>query len=277
MVVVVVAVVVIETLFPSAFFDGNTKSLFHIPKKTKICLYYPTAKDTHPVSADSRERGDSLSKVRPEAAATTAGLVRPPPPKTSHHHGNCSGFLKQLRALVIKRFLAIRRDTKAWALTFILPVVFILAGLLISKYAASRKYKDEPTLTLGLVHYNKGIMPDANPLPYNAPGNYTFERFGHTTTDAVTEQTSLLTDAGYSPLPLEPMLANSTVDFGSLLLRTRGSHKASRFGAVAFTDLDRGAGTYNFIIFSNFTALHAAPTFANLINQVSAYACCKHS
>jgi hypothetical protein len=47
-------------------------------------------------------------------------------------------FWLQLRALLIKRALCLKRDTKTWLLNFFFPVLLVLTGLLISKYAITR-------------------------------------------------------------------------------------------------------------------------------------------
>ena len=78
-------------------------------------------------------------------------------------------FGTHVQALIKKRAANFKRDKKAWCCTTILPSVFVLAGLLILKFAAPTM--DMAPLLLDLNDYNVDISGEMrNPITFNTKG-----------------------------------------------------------------------------------------------------------
>jgi len=65
------------------------------------------------------------------------------------HESMKTVFMVQFKALLIKRILCLSRDLKMWLLQYILPILLVLTGLLLSKFLIGSK-KDQPNLELSL-------------------------------------------------------------------------------------------------------------------------------
>lgn len=81
-------------------------------------------------------------------------------------------FFVHMRALLEKRAMYFLRDKKAWIFTYIIPFVFLLAGLLIMKYTYPTSYQPPLSMTSVKSQLNKGITVDNLPMLYtNAKNN----------------------------------------------------------------------------------------------------------
>lgn len=75
---------------------------------------------------------------------------------------------------------------------------------------------------------------------------------------------------------MQPVIAPGITyveDFSRYLLETRGSTKASRYGSVAWVDMNSTSNEYLYTVFANYTGLHAAPIFSNLVRACWALEC----
>jgi ATP-binding cassette, subfamily A (ABC1), member 3 len=51
------------------------------------------------------------------------------------------------------------------------------------------------------------------------------------------------------------------------LLETRNKYKASRYGAASWLLVNKTGGQFGYAVHANYTGVHAAPVFANMINS----------
>jgi len=116
--------------------------------------------------------------------------------------------------------------------------------------------------------YNPGITTDINPLYYNTGNNFTTSPWA--TLQPITNQFSIISQIpSYTNLPAvaAPHHVTTTLAMSSYLLSKRNSYQATSYGSITLTQVDTTAHSFGYIIFANYTALHAAPLYTNIINQ----------
>lgn len=74
-------------------------------------------------------------------------------------------FVRHVYAMILKRYLYFSRDTKTWMYQFLLPVLFVTGGVLITLLISF--YVVQPELVLDMNIYNGDINPDHMPYPYS--------------------------------------------------------------------------------------------------------------
>ena len=181
-----------------------------------------------------------------------------------------------MMAMLRKRLLYFRRDIKAWAFQLVMPIFFVLIGLIVQKFVNTIDI-------LNINKYNQGYSSNVLPLPYS--NRSVFSECDKCTPDSVQRQQSFLASArGAANLPLLAVnyeygrAANSTVsplapqtvsDMGHFLLDNEDRYQASTFGAFIFTDIGLGSTgavtALSYLLDTNFTAVHAGPVFSNFL------------
>jgi ATP-binding cassette, subfamily A (ABC1), member 3 len=171
-------------------------------------------------------------------------------------------FIQHMKALLTKRFLYFRRDTKAWGFQFMLPIIFVLAGCLIMHYNVWAP--DQPSIVLSPTDYNTAISSDFLPLPYSAADSVCPVKSDcNTSRYEISGQDYVMNPVFNSAsFPMEPQYdAVSVYNISFMLLKDREEYRASRFGAITFTEVlfnDSGVNSGNFqsvkyVVHGNFT------------------------
>lgn len=185
-------------------------------------------------------------------------------------------FLLHMEAMFQKRALYFTRDTKSWVLQYILPVIFVLAGMAVMYFAVFTR--DQPSITLTIDDYNKGISSNQLPFPYSA-GSYVCPssdngECSEWKMDISGQEVVMQEMVKASNLPLEPGQDIINVyNMSYYLQHNRDDFEASRYGAVTFVAIDnRDENVDNstilnmeYIIHANFTGVHAGPLTSTLI------------
>jgi len=196
-------------------------------------------------------------------------------------------FARHFYALLIKRYLYFQRDKKAWVFTFVVPFLFLLAGMLILKYTKSDF--TQPVKVITPTMYNVGITTNRLPTPYstNALGSSPTPSqtsvfcsssayctaFNPSWADATNGAIAKIKDA--SSNPMLAATSYSIYNTSQYLWNHREKYKASQFGAFTFSngpDASCFSPSYpgwrcnaQYYLHANFTALHAAPLFGMML------------
>ena len=201
-------------------------------------------------------------------------------------------FMRHIVAMVIKRYLYFSRDAKTWIYQLVVPVAFVLAGILI--LVLLNFEPPQPSLPLVATMYNPGIENNHMPMPYtNAaqmcyPCNPLFDPdncativcndIPPNTQDHIVD--SMVTDGFSSYPPIEMPHADTIEDVSRALLAnvTQESYKASVFGAVSvYNNYTTDGGLLDgapfkgrvleYVIHSNYTATFGGPLFNSLFTE----------
>lgn len=194
-------------------------------------------------------------------------------------------FLVHMRALLEKRALYFLRDKKSWLFTFIIPFVFLLAGLLIMKYTYPSTF--EPLVEIRDSMYNAGISTDPLPMPYtNAQDNYvvfenpadlyyssvsSYDHYYARTSSDVTAGASILSHVTASPLIDAESATTDNIPqvLGQTAFDDRTNYKAMMIGSFALLGNDASRETTP-IIATNFTAIFAVPLIQQMLASATA-------
>uniref|UniRef100_A0A7S3XYS2 ABC transporter domain-containing protein n=1 Tax=Heterosigma akashiwo TaxID=2829 RepID=A0A7S3XYS2_HETAK len=207
-------------------------------------------------------------------------------------------FLMNLTILFKKRFWNYKRDRKAWVFTFISPAVFIFAGLLVLQATSSwvkpslkleisalfnRNTRKEPTqpvlyadscfvqngtlCSADIENLMSGISDiDAMQCDFSwFDADYKFAAVNSTSDSYEQDSSSILDFQNY----LNARGSEEIYTMNSYLLDTKNDQDASRYGAVYFEDTSSSSTLvdYKITLLTNFTGLHAAPAFLNVVNE----------
>ena len=236
-----------------------------------------------------KEGSDSFSNVM----KATQGL-NPANSKKLNVNNNCGYFMRHITALLMKRVMYFLRDKKAWIFGFVLPSAFVLLGMFIVSIIPT--FFEQPPLALSMNSFNPAVT--SNPVPYNKAGQSvaTFK----TTFDPTSFEDSVwlimdmlqIDSCDYTPGSMTPCAAPPDTsyvpslvegidpyempsnikdweDIRSWLLETRNTKEGSRYGTIisitdgaspAANDISSIKDT-SYIVATNVTAFHSAPTF----------------
>jgi ATP-binding cassette subfamily A (ABC1) protein 3 len=177
-------------------------------------------------------------------------------------------FFLHLYALIGKRYYYFRRDSKSWVFQFMVPVVFVLLGMIVMRF--SPIFSDQPSIKISASMFNDGIDTDHLPYPYSASdmicpfeSNCSLGKFPVSGQDELMQYV-----AGAGLLPVQPLDSAVTIyNMSYFLLENREDFKASRFGATTFFELETSAADkkVSYVVHANFTGVHAGPLFAHLV------------
>lgn len=179
-------------------------------------------------------------------------------------------FFRHMYAMLMKRYLYFVRDTKSWVLQIILPVLFVLGGMLIMYF--SSYVNKEPRITLSTDLYNDKIGSNYNPLAYSAAPYFCPPQY-YETNDAnvanfscyaVHNQTSLVNKITNSnEWPLLPVTSGSTIGKMSEYLSVhRTDREAMQVAGLTYTQTifyNNHIADVHYVVHANYTAIHGAP------------------
>eukprot|EP00897_Mesotaenium_endlicherianum_P001210 jgi/Mesen1/1116/ME000123S00292 len=171
-------------------------------------------------------------------------------------------FWGHLTALLRKRALVGRRDKRALVFQLLVPVLFLLLGLLI---LVLKPHPDQPAVHLTTSRFNPAFLghgAGGGPVPFNLtlpvsrqeekPSAYRFPGGAQILSDAVAV-------AG-------PKDGPALVRMSEYLLGSTNESYASRYGAVVFGET-KSDGSLAYTVLHNSTCQHGGPTFVNLVND----------
>jgi ABC-type multidrug transport system ATPase subunit len=209
-------------------------------------------------------------------------------------NNNCGYFMRHISALLMKRMMYFLRDKKAWIFGFVIPSAFVLLGMFIVSIIPT--FFEQPPLVLSLGSFNPGTT---NPVPYNKAGQSvvtyksSFDPASQENANVWMVMDSLQfdscnanpntntpcaipADTSYMPSVVEgidpyemPSNVQDWDDISSWLLDTRDTKAGSRYGTIisitdgaspAANDISSIEGS-SYLIATNATAFHSAPTF----------------
>jgi len=161
-------------------------------------------------------------------------------------------FMYHVKAMMYKRMLYFMRDTRSWIYQYVVPVVFVLIGMLILRFRNDSSY--QPPLTFDTAVYNTQITTNILPVPYNsapficAVSQYNKEaglQCSNITSSpapiypGLTQKTIMENALKASNLPLVPMGddVNSVSEISEFMYAHRNDHAASVYGGITIVDL----------------------------------------
>lgn len=214
----------------------------------------------HDGASDRKMRQTSEMGLAEGGAAAAAAAAAPHAVfKPQELPGNVV-FKNHVKALLTKRARIFKRDRKTVCFVLLAPSFFLLLGCLILLITPAIT---QPALVMTLDDLNEGVAAPRNPIPYTTLCTVAGE---------VCQVTSLVTmlapvvDAAGGGV-LIPEADTSIASFEQTLQATQYDNEAMRYGAYTWesveidTKVDVAA-----IMVANFTALHAAPVYANMIS-----------
>jgi ABC-type multidrug transport system ATPase subunit len=181
---------------------------------------------------------------------------------------------RQLIALLKKRALIFSRDNKAWLFQYILPVLFVLLGVVIMYVSVFSV--DQPEIKVSIDDYNPGIDNNILPFPYTNGSSFHFKYkptyggglyYGGNSNnlEGQTHIMSFIQDNDL--LPLESCNDCTRIyNISKYLYDYRKEYKASRYGALSIVELGYTENItvptqIKYIVHSNYTAVHGGPIF----------------
>ena len=181
---------------------------------------------------------------------------------------NLQFFICHMKAMINKRAYYFMRDKKTWIYQYIIPVLFVLVGMLIVYYNTIRP--DQPFKAIRTSNYNKGISTNKLPLPYSNAAS--FCAWGETNNcSSISGQQAIMQNIpGSSNFPLRPLNDAIVVkNVSSSLFSKRKDYQASTFGAVSFINYVKNNNNdlkeMKYYIHANYSAAHASHLFNTLV------------
>jgi len=185
-------------------------------------------------------------------------------------------FSQHMRALLLKRLLYFRRDTKSWVFQFVLPVIFVLVGCIIMRF--SDWAPSQPSIKISASDYNKKVSNNYLPFPYSNADFVCPVRSDCSEMLSQVSGQSMIMDAvdNANDLPVEPVdYAISIYNMSYFLLANRDEYRASRYGAVTFNNILYNDSSVNsgaisrvdYVTHANFTGVHAGPIYTNMLAE----------
>ncbi|CAE7544491.1 ABCA3, partial [Symbiodinium microadriaticum] len=147
-------------------------------------------------------------------------------------------FFQHMKALLLKRYLYFIRDSRSWGFQFALPIIFVLGGALLMHF--NEWAPDQPMIVISASNYNKGMSSDFLPLPFTAATDVCPIRSDCSKSMyAISGQEYIMNSImDASKFPMEPQYDGlSGYNISDFVLKQRDQYKASRFGAITFTDI----------------------------------------
>lgn len=256
---------------------------------------FETAREDHaqggalkPDSKRSRSAAhDSVNPMMPASARAIAGGVDAV--RAASRDVQRNYFCRHFATLLIKRFHFYRRDAKSFLFQLVIPVLAVVAGMAITSAGSSWEF---PDYVLSSWQYN--VQPDGEiltdlvpELSYTAAGYATAgpqPAYAGVLADSV-QHTNVLTTSGSNVYGFQSAfnatqqggpaqvvtygLVPGTLALADWTLADRTSHRASKYGAVAYTNplgfTDDNAVSY--VVLSNSTAFFSSATYTNAVNR----------
>lgn len=190
-------------------------------------------------------------------------------------------FIKHMYAMFSKRLLYFTRDTRAWIFQYVVPVLFVLIGMLIMRFTYPDTYMPPITYTAHGI-YNTGISNKFFPTSFS--NNPTFCMFGYCNPVAGPS-------GHHNPLLSTSGIMNSIPSSGSFpmhdgteitsiqntsyyLYNHKTDYAASQISAVTFSMISNSTSAngnsytqVQYYLHANYTALHSGPLMSTLVAQ----------
>mmetsp|Transcript_14306 Transcript_14306/g.12938 ORF Transcript_14306/g.12938 Transcript_14306/m.12938 type:complete len:404 (-) Transcript_14306:1697-2908(-) len=192
-------------------------------------------------------------------------------------------FKRHVLSLLLKRALYFTRDNRSWILSYVLPVIFLLVGMLVMKYTSYAI--PQPSLLLSNKLYNPHVNSNKLPTPYNYADTFCLPSLydTHQTNISLGEcyyvnkyqfESIMSNISDYKVIsPLLPVDgAESIKDISDYLYDHREDYKSSFYGAVSFLDSknlndNNAISSVTYVIHANYTAVFAGPLFQALLGD----------
>jgi hypothetical protein len=192
---------------------------------------------------------------------------------------NIRFFICHMHALFNKRFYYFMRDKKTWLFQYIMPVVFVLVGMLVMVNNTVKP--NQPFKALRPQSYNSGISTDPLPFPYSnaskfCPGSW------DNCLGLVHGQGKIMQNAcpyGQGNTDSCPLLAVNDAEYvynmSLYLYEHRNDYKSTFFGAVSFpndpsfpissiTNVEY-LEKLTYYIHANYSAPHSSHIFSTMV------------
>jgi ATP-binding cassette, subfamily A (ABC1), member 3 len=258
-----------------------TKSKIEASKKADIARQTVQSTNSSILTNSSEQnlslRSHTIAADETELETIQHGL-KEAPKFERFEYGKDTFALNTSRVLCMlqKRYLYFRRDRKSWVFQFVLPVTFTLVGALVMAF--SKFSYPQPLITLSVAKYNPAFSVDFLPLPFTSAPFFCDGEGGGGCWNVSGQESLMASLADKELYPIESLeTATSIGDVSAYLYGQRYQYKSSRYGAYSImsiynstnssssNELDRGGIDY--VIHTNYTALHAAPTFSALLAE----------
>mmetsp|Transcript_331 Transcript_331/g.689 ORF Transcript_331/g.689 Transcript_331/m.689 type:complete len:1928 (+) Transcript_331:176-5959(+) len=252
--------------------DGGAEDSYELRKASKV--------------DKSEIRMDSFLGEDESLANLEAQSVRLKAPAKLDVRNNFGYFGRHMAALLMKRLMYFKRDMKAWFFGFLLPAGFVMLGILIISLLPS--IFSQPPISLSLESYNSRNPADSlggrNPVPYNINGSETVcaadawsgyqPECGEpglpgccTPLNTGLIPSNIPAIDGYAIDPVGDAAPATYAEFSSWLLKTRNTTSGARYFAILELGNQKPVSGSpasiqgnEFVIVTNVTAYHAAPT-----------------
>ena len=188
-------------------------------------------------------------------------------------------FWRHITSLLWKRWIYFHRDTKAWILQFLAPVLFLTVGVIVMVFAPFTT--DQPLQEISLKLYNDDVGDESESMPTPFSAGTRFCTTPNVTADGeelcqaytdVSGQAAVMDECSEADkMPPEAKDFDTVERMSRYLFNSREDYEASRYGAVSFEAItsDNNASSVlsgvQYIVHSNFTGVHAAPLFQSLV------------
>ncbi|XVE75594.1 hypothetical protein DITRI_Ditri12bG0105900 [Diplodiscus trichospermus] len=183
-----------------------------------------------------------------------------------------SMFWQHSKALVIKRAVSARRDRKTIVFQLLIPVIFLLFGLLFLKL---KPHPDQQSVTFTTSHFNPLLSGSGGggPIPFDlywpiakevakyVEGGW-IQKFKQTSYKFPDPDRALADAVEATGPSLGPVL----LSMSEFLMSSFNESYQSRYGAVVMDD-QHDDGSLGYTVLHNSSCQHAAPTFINLMNS----------
>ncbi|XWS56284.1 hypothetical protein CRYUN_Cryun09bG0072800 [Craigia yunnanensis] len=183
-----------------------------------------------------------------------------------------SMFWQHSRALLIKRAVSARRDRKTIVFQLLIPVIFLLFGLLFLKL---KPHPDQQSVTFTTSNFNPLLSGSGGggPIPFDLSWPIAkevtkfvedgwiqqFKRTSYKFPDSDRALADSVEAAG-------PALGPVLLSMSEFLMSSFNESYQSRYGAVVMDD-QYDDGSLGYTVLHNCSCQHAAPTFINLMNS----------
>lgn len=184
-------------------------------------------------------------------------------------------FFRHVYAMLVKRYKYFTRDTKTWIYQFVVPVAFVVAGLMIVVYVPF--ISTQSSLPLDEKLYNKGIYENHLPFPYAAADTFC-DPWNHCSSIPDGTQSRIMDNVELNPpyqsCPVIPFPDVASIyNMSYSLLYPSYEYKASVFGAMSI--LNNGTQMFGqnqsniiqYYVHANYTAVYGGPVFNTLFAE----------
>jgi ATP-binding cassette subfamily A (ABC1) protein 3 len=256
-----VSVTTLEEVFLRVGYGEQLEALTR-EERLQTARALPSRADSSAVVADQKG-SDPTSRLEEENEALLDVLTSQPIDLRAAYPEELLdvSFCRHVRALLAKRWHGQKRDKKVWSWTLVYPFLIMLVSCgLIVLSAATANY---PRLALTGRMFNSPNRVPFNLRAVNSSDSFDSEAFLKNLSATFLIESNILLEG--ENLPLSKPIVTSH-DMSTYLLDTWQTYEESRYGALCFFDAT-SPRHLNATVFINSTAVHAVPTFFNLVSN----------